>query len=379
MSETLNDGFSVEITHPKGGSAHLIGGRLVLTCAHVVGEVGTLCKVRSNKAFGTVDGKVVWVHEAADLALIELPEESIKVRPAKFGRFPPWHPSHQGVRVPYSFFGYPAWLISKEQDSSKFYGGQPINGEIPIGAEVKNDRFSLEARQYPSVGTYDASDSAQSPWKGASGAAVFFDKLIVAVLRQHTDLRNPERLTAQPLQVVYDDPKWQSLLYQHGVNPECQEIILPQSKPRSPTVESRNSPRNIDDVTNYIDLLNWIEEKSRRSSTGIRSLSPSQRTDLRRQIKLISGNSLEPEVPEMKVLELVVHYVFYCLERGDSPVFGRMPKTKYMSQIKQYHRSGTLIRSGNSSLSSLIEKSEEVLGKVEIANLVKKMEKSNEL
>ena len=175
-----------------------------------------------------------------------------------------------------------------------------------------------------------------------------------------------------------NDPKWRSLLREHGINPEFQEITLPSSDPQPLTEESKKSPLNIIDATKYIDLLNWIEEKSRLSSTGIRGLSQSHRKQLRQAIKRINENPLIAEVSEVKVLELGVHYVIYCLEKEESPIFGRILKSEYISKIKQYIRSGTVIRSGNSSLSSLIEKSEVVFGKIEIANLVKKMETNNE-
>ena len=375
MTKIYDVGFAVELTEPNCGSAYLIGGRLALTCAHVVGGINSVCEIRSKLLFGVVTGKVVWVAAVADIALVEL-AESIKYSPSRLGKFPGWNPYQRNIKVPFQFYGYPEWgaTIRDDRDESRRFatGGRQIEGMIRVGDESPDNLLVLDADRIPEA----SSNLANSSWGGASGSAIICDGLIVAVLKRHQRPDRPASLEAQPLHVVCDDPKWRSLLREHGINPEFQEISLHTSKP--PTVESRSSPLNIVNITNYVDLLNWIEEKSRLSSTGIRGLSQPERKQLRQVIKRINDNPLEAEEIELKVLELVVHYVFYYLEDEESPRFGRWSKTKYISEIKQYHRSGNVIRSGNSSLSSLVEKSEVIFGKIEIADLVKKMETNNE-
>ena len=72
MTKIYDVGFAVELTEPNCGSAYLIGGRLALTCAHVVGGINSVCEIRSKLLFGVVTGKVVWVSAVADIALVEL-------------------------------------------------------------------------------------------------------------------------------------------------------------------------------------------------------------------------------------------------------------------------------------------------------------------
>jgi hypothetical protein len=178
--------------------------------------------------------------------------------------------------------------------------------------------------------------------------------------------------------VVYDDPEWRSILCQHGINPEFQEIRLPKFKPQSPTLESSNRPLDITNITSYIDVLNWIEEKSNLSGIGIRGLNSKNRSDLLQVIKRIKKNSLESEVIEFEILELIVHYIFYYHSGIESPIFKKMPKKDYITKIKDYSKDGKTIRSGDTSLSSLTRESEIIFGNPVMSNLIKKLERNNE-
>ncbi len=63
---------AVEIVGPTYGSGYRIGGRLVLTAAHLFPTgVGSVCQVRSKPTFGTVAATVAWTAPGADIALVE--------------------------------------------------------------------------------------------------------------------------------------------------------------------------------------------------------------------------------------------------------------------------------------------------------------------
>jgi hypothetical protein len=142
MFTKFDAGLAVEITEPNPGSACLIGGRLMLTSAHVVGDVGSGCEIRSKNTFGVVKAQVVWVAANADLALVELPN-NIESSPSRFGKFPAWHQSHREIDLPVSFFGYPEWAttIKKNEDgtTTPFSGGRQIGGFIYLGDESPGD------------------------------------------------------------------------------------------------------------------------------------------------------------------------------------------------------------------------------------------------
>ena len=71
------------------------------------------------------------------------------------------------------------------------------------------------------------------------------------------------------------------------------------------------------------------------------------------------------------MLELVVLYSFFYLEKRDSPKFKRMPKKDYYSKMKELAISGKTIRVDGVRLSSLINESA-------MSKLVRKLEPFND-
>ncbi len=98
-----------------------------------------------------------------------------------------------------------------------------------------------------------------------------------------------------------------------------------------------------------------------------------------RTIRRARQESLDFQPIELDVFELATHYVFYCLEKDESPSFERKTKKYYLDRLKQFIKLGQTIRVGNSRLSDLVEKAE--LGakrKAELAKLVKQLEATDE-
>jgi hypothetical protein len=91
-------------------------------------------------------------------------------------------------------------------------------------------------------------------------------------------------------------------------------------------------------------------------------------------LQAISRARREPldfEAFELEVLELVVHYSFFYLEKRLSPKFGRMTKKDYHSRMKELGASKKHIRVGTIPLSSLINDKE-------MSKLVRNLERSND-
>ena len=81
---------AVEIITPTYGTGYCLGGRLLLTCAHLFRGQGldSPCEVRDKSGFGTVTAQVVWISPTADIALVELPATIPSDDPIVLGRFP---------------------------------------------------------------------------------------------------------------------------------------------------------------------------------------------------------------------------------------------------------------------------------------------------
>jgi hypothetical protein len=227
---------AVEITKPKYGSAYCIGGRLVLTAAHLFNGVGSSCKVRANKTFGEVDAEVVWVGSEVDIALVKLPETvEHYYEPASFGQLPE---INDGEKVPFQFYGWPDWACSRGAGKLKS-GGRQIEGKIYLADTSPENLLVIEAERCPP----ELSSHQGSPWGGSSGAAIFCNGLVIAVQRQHQNPERPASLEAQALSVVYADPEWRSLLKKNGINPEFIEVQVDGKSKKNSKVQNPIEPK----------------------------------------------------------------------------------------------------------------------------------------
>ena len=204
---------------PKYGSAYRIGGRLVLTSAHILHEVGSQCGIRAKQTIGETDATVVWKAQHVDVALIELPENITPCESAAFGRLPN---SMYGEKIDFQMYCWPKWGQTfrgkDEYDEDKYAaGGRQVEGVIYLADTSPDGLLVLEAQRLG------------SEWQGVSGAAVLCNGLIVAVQRQHQNPNRPASLEAVALSRIYDDSQWRTLLSQHGIFPEYVNLGLIES------------------------------------------------------------------------------------------------------------------------------------------------------
>ena len=201
---------AVEIVGPTYGSGYRIGGRLVLTAAHLFPTgVGSVCQVRSKPTFGTVAATVAWTAPGADIALVELPEDVAGCEPVAFGALP-----SGPEKVRFDLYGWPKWAQTTCLDKKPKAGGRHIDGLIYLADTSPDGLLVLEPTRVPGA---PAPGEDGSAWQGISGAAVICDGLVVAVQRHHQNPRRPASLEAEPLVKVYGDAGWRRLLEQHGV------------------------------------------------------------------------------------------------------------------------------------------------------------------
>ena len=216
MGRQFEPGRALEVTFPRYGSAYYIGGRLVLTAAHLLDEVGSDCCVRAKQSFGEVKANVVWKAQKSDIALIELPK-SITLYSTFFGEviFGKLPEATAGETLKFQMYGWPQWGWTR-WDHGPAAGGRQVEGIIYLADTSPENLLVLEALRLPP----EALSESGSNWEGSSGAAIICDGLVIAVQRQHQNPRRPASLEASPLWTIYSDEQWCGLLRQHGINPE---------------------------------------------------------------------------------------------------------------------------------------------------------------
>lgn len=209
----------IEERVPNYGSGYRIGGRLILTAAHLLGVVGSACMIRDKQSFGEQSGLVVWKAKGSDIALIELPEGIAEVAPVTLGHLPE---ATAGETLAFQMYAYPTWARTQRERGS-VVGGRQIEGTIFL-ADYSPDRLLVlePSRLPPEVVTTD-----RSQWAGSSGAAIVCDGLIIAVKHWHQNPSRPASLDASPLSEVYGDEQWRRLLEKHGIAPEPVIVGLP--------------------------------------------------------------------------------------------------------------------------------------------------------
>jgi ankyrin repeat protein len=213
---------AVEITAPAYGSGYRIGGRLVLTAAHLLPpKVGGSCNVRFRRDAGgrTWSGTVAWLAPGwtgssspsdRDAGLVRLAEEADSCEPALLGRLPE---DTDGLKLGFDFFGWPNWAQTKRKDRKPLAGGRHVDGLIYLADTSPEGLLVLEPRRQPEA----EPGQPGSPWEGFSGAAVVCDGLVVGVQRHHQNPRRPGSLEAVLLTPFATDAGLQQTLASIGI------------------------------------------------------------------------------------------------------------------------------------------------------------------
>ncbi|WP_421657347.1 HEAT repeat domain-containing protein [Leptothermofonsia sp. ETS-13] len=214
------------------GSGYRIGGRLVLTAAHLLDNVGSYCQVRDKRrSFGKQKAQVVWKAKCLDLALIELPEGVEGVEAITLGKLPE---GKTGEKIAFQMYGYPGWGWTQRGQGSAASGLQ-VEGTIYLADTSPDSLLVLRiyenlASEYSEARVIQAikanSQEPKSEWRGMSGAAVICDGLVVAVQTRHPRPMQPNHVEATPVGTVYADEQWRQLLKEYGINPEPEIVHL---------------------------------------------------------------------------------------------------------------------------------------------------------
>ncbi|MEU5258135.1 tetratricopeptide repeat protein [Amycolatopsis sp. NPDC021455] len=201
----------------RPGSGYVIAPRLVLTSAHVVGEVASSTSVFRPGREGTFTANVVWRGTPGgrdDAALLEVHD-------------PTW-PTLEPGRVSWGKtvthrpgIGCECWgAPTLAQRSDRPVEIEQLTGTLNPGDRIVGDQYVMKLRGHPPEGT--------SPWGGLSGAALFCDGLLTGVVTADLQDRAHAALEAVPVSLLLRDPGFTKIVTAHDelAFVECHAIEL---------------------------------------------------------------------------------------------------------------------------------------------------------
>ena len=186
------------------GSGLLIGGRRLLTAAHVVqgAKAVTVRQMDGPSWRAELEGALIGEPDQTDLAVVDVPEAelldavpvAIVNRDVVGGDF---------VESCWAV-GYPAFQeVQREDDGRSLRETAEVKGEIPPLSGLQERLLSLQVTvspgSLPPAGALD-----ESEWAGMSGAAVFAGELLIGVVTEHLPRRGPSDITVTPLDRLLD-------------------------------------------------------------------------------------------------------------------------------------------------------------------------------
>jgi tetratricopeptide (TPR) repeat protein len=216
--------------HVSVGSATLIGPLLVLTAAHVVFDRVSGAPL-SGVVVGPPDvqgstGKVLWPRSYTpgaspadlDVALVEITDigwSPPEVSPVRWGRLTGRSPG-----VPCEATGFPRVL--RDPDGTR--ESDQISGTINPGTGMVTGRHDVTVISAAPI--TDPADPHLSPWSGSSGAGVFCDGLLTAVLVIDADGFGHGRLTSVPAYRFLSEESVVTVLDEHSVSAQMESVEL---------------------------------------------------------------------------------------------------------------------------------------------------------
>jgi hypothetical protein len=193
------------------GSGYLVAGPLVLTAAHVAGEVGATVKLRLLHAgAGLLDGEVIWSRqtEALDVALVAITDPARPTLGHPTVRWGRLVGSRAGVVCEAA--GFPDAKVVRGPDGQIVMRDvEHLSGEISPLTGAKARQLDVSMR---SAAPEPTPSSEPSPWGGMSGAALFCGPLLAGVIRWDPVGFGSRRLTAVQATEFIGDSEFRRIL-----------------------------------------------------------------------------------------------------------------------------------------------------------------------
>lgn len=216
------------------GSGFLVGGRLVLTAAHVVADG----PVRIQQGESVYDGAVLLRGSPADgtdLAILEIRDSGFQkaVPQAGLARVDRASP---GLLENCWAVGFPT--VKERPDLQGLRDTAHVHGAIAPAANRMSGELEFQVTSTPTFAPY--AGAQESPWEAMSGAVVFWEHaqrgdLALGVVRAHPLREGPSSLAVVPLSAVAtlsDADRWWELL---GVFSVEDLILVPESPAAAPS------------------------------------------------------------------------------------------------------------------------------------------------
>ncbi|MFD5738562.1 NACHT domain-containing protein [Streptomyces massasporeus] len=193
----------------RQGSGYLLGPRLVLTAAHVVGEKDTAEAVVFG-GVGEVLCDVVWRRkdDACDAALLVarapiVPDSvSDSFAPLRWGEL-----IRLDTQENCQAIGFP--LVQRDERGN--LDSEQLSGRVKPGSSILGGRYVLE-----SSGTPPQPTAHRSPWSGLSGAGLFCQGALIGVVITAPTGWHNGRVEAVPVRVIANDRGFRDALGRHG-------------------------------------------------------------------------------------------------------------------------------------------------------------------
>jgi Trypsin-like peptidase domain len=219
------------------GSGYLLGGRLILTAAHVVSldAERVLTTVRVRVGTELVTAEVAWHRppDDADVALLVVTEPEWAVprwrQPVRFGRLVTNRTGQQCKAT-----GFPAVVAEPRRRDSHV-----ATGTLNPGSLVKAGLYAMEVTNAPAP-----PGATGSRWAGMSGAALLCavagrQEMVIGVITADPAGFDSRRLTAVPITSIANDDGFQKLIEEHcGRAPVVEAVEFAGLCERAPAPES---------------------------------------------------------------------------------------------------------------------------------------------
>ena len=195
MIVTALDDLVVEVENPVErtvGSGFLVGGAVVLTAAHNVGDGEMRVRTRGSDWKATV--RLRGDEEVADLALLEITSAAVAARCWRYGEV---DRNVRDVVERCIAIGFPYFKEHGPELALKRFSAE-VRGEIPTAENIGQPLLTLQVRHTPEA----LQDKDESVWSGMSGAVVFSDDVIVGVVSEHHCPEGVSSLTVVPITAI---------------------------------------------------------------------------------------------------------------------------------------------------------------------------------
>ena len=189
------------------GSGALVGGRTVLTAAHVVeGAASVVVRDTAKRKYAAnLDPRFVGDPDGAgpDLALIELEDETVDLPPIGLARIdrdsPTADPVERSHAIGYPWFGESPLPMAVRDTVDAI-------GVIPVASRLAAGGLSVLVSVSPRPLPPEDESLGRSEWSGMSGAPVVSAGRLLGVVIEHAPREGQSAITAVPLTALERDP-----------------------------------------------------------------------------------------------------------------------------------------------------------------------------